>query len=268
MSGAKIRLKHLVNPSNGRAFLLSLSGGLSVGPIGQLANLEKRSSSLVCEHVTGVVLNKGTVKHVQASLAATRDVGLVVDLFGSTLLSQDPNDRQVVCSVEHAISLGADAVLAHVDIGVKAEGRLLQESALQIEEAEGWGLPVIVNMDTTQTNPGRQFSGVLIAHAARVAQEMGASAVAIPYAAPQEAFAEAISGIRIPAFINGGAQVGTVEGMLRTVADALKAGAAGVLFGPAFFGDKSPETVSRVVGEIVCEGKSLKKAKETHNLVL
>ena len=96
---------------------------------------------------------------------------------------------------------------------------------MQVEQAEAWGLSLIVNMDTTQTDPDKQFSGVLVGHAARLAQEMGASAVAIPYVGPQDAFREAIAGIEIPALINGGANVGTLQGMLRTVSDALEAGA-------------------------------------------
>ena len=266
MSGSRIRLKHLVDPSSGRAFVLSLAGGLSVGPIGQLADLEKGAFPLVNEHVTGIVLNKGVVKHLHEKLSETRDVGLIVDLFGSTLVSLDPNDRQVICSVEHAVSIGAEAVLAHVDIGVQAEGRLLQECAMQVEQAEAWGMPLIVNMDTTQTDAHKQFSGVLVAHAARLAQEMGAGAVAIPYVGPQEDFREAISGIKIPALINGGSHVGTPQGMLRTVSDALGAGAAGVLFGPAFLGTKSPNVVSKVLGEMIMGGKSLQEAKDLHPL--
>jgi len=75
-----------------------------------------------------------------------------------------------------------------------------------------------------------------------------------------------ISAIKIPALINGGSHVGTPQGMLRTVSDALGAGAAGVLFGPAFLGTKSPNVVSKVLGEMIMGGKSLQEAKDLHPL--
>ena len=64
-----------------------------------------------------------------------RDVGLIVHLSASTCMSPDPNCKVMVCSVEEAIKLGADAVSIHVNIGAEDEKSMLKDFGRVAREA-------------------------------------------------------------------------------------------------------------------------------------
>jgi DhnA family fructose-bisphosphate aldolase class Ia len=91
MIGKKIRLERIIDRNSRKTVIVPMDHGVTVGPVKGLADM-----------------HKGIVR--AGHRGAGRDVGLIIHLSGGTSMSPDPNAKELVCSVEEAIRLGADAV--------------------------------------------------------------------------------------------------------------------------------------------------------------
>ena len=178
-------------------------------------------------------------------------MGLIIGLFGGTLLTTRPDHREQVCTLEHAVRVGADAVLATVGLGSVDESLHLRLCGQIVREAASWGLPVVLRVETTQTDARRQYSATLSGHGARLAYELGADLVVVNYSDSAAAFAEAMRGVSIPVLIGGGPRMETDEMLLSSVAQAMKHGAQGVaLAAPLFWRDGPTATLTKLAESV------------------
>ncbi len=115
--------------------------GISVGPIPGLIDLKDAIGRVVDGGANAVVEHKGMV--AEGHRGSGRDVGLIVHLSASTGLSTQPNAKTLVCTVEEAIKLGADAVSIHVNLGNGQEKEMLHDFGYVSNEARRWGLPLL-----------------------------------------------------------------------------------------------------------------------------
>lgn len=251
MNAAPIRLRRVVNPRTGRALLLSFTAGLELGVVPGLADLPSTLGAFArTGMVSAAVVHAGVATSIFARLPDL-PCGLIVDLFGGTWMSARPDRREQICSVEHAVRVGADAVLATVGLGSADESHHLRLCGQVVREAGAWGLPVLLRIDTTQTDARRQYSATLSGHGARLAYELGADVVVVPYADSGPAFAEALGGVPIPVLIGGGPRLETDEALLDSVAQGLGHGAAGVCLSAAMFWQDGPSATLARLAEMV-----------------
>jgi fructose-bisphosphate aldolase/2-amino-3,7-dideoxy-D-threo-hept-6-ulosonate synthase len=175
----------------------------------------------------------------------------VVDLFGGTWMTTQPDRREQICSLEHAVRVGADAVLATVGMGGPDEARQLRLCGQIARDCTAWGMPFVIRIDTSETDARRQYSATLSGYGARMAYELGADLVAVNYcdAAASAVFAEALRGVAIPVLIAGGPNMDTDEALLASSAEAARAGARGVLLNaPLFWHDGPTPTLAKLAG--------------------
>jgi DhnA family fructose-bisphosphate aldolase class Ia len=251
MNAAPLRLRRITNPKTGRALLLSFTAGLELGPVPGLGDLPGTVGALAKTGLlTGAVVHAGVAQSLFARLPDL-PCGLVVDLFGGTMLTTRPDRREQVCSLEHAVRVGADAVLATVGLGSADESLHLRLCGQVVRDASSWGLPVVVRVDTTQTDARRQYSATLSGHGARLAYELGADLVVVNYSDSGPAFAEALRGVPIPVLIGGGPRLETDEALLDSVAQAMRHGAAGVALGAPLFWHDGPTAALTKLAETV-----------------
>ena len=90
-----------------------------------------------------------------------------------------------------------------------------------------------------------------VAHAARIAYEMGCHAVKVPWTGNAESFRKVCEAVPIPVLIAGGPSSGSFNETLEIVRYAMAAGGAGVCMGRQVFGAKDPEARVRALSEIV-----------------
>jgi DhnA family fructose-bisphosphate aldolase class Ia len=246
-----LRLRRITNPKTGRALLLSFTSGLELGPVSGLSDLPATVCALAeTGLITGAVVNAGAARSLFDRLADL-PCGLIVGLFGGTMLTSRPDHREQVCSLEHAIRVGADAVLATIGLGSADESLHLRLCGQIVREAALWGLPVVLRVDTTQTDARRQYSATLSGHGARLAYELGADLVVVNYSDSGAAFADAMLGVSIPVLIGGGPHMETDEALLSSVAQAMKGGAQGVALAAPLFWRDGPTTALNDLAQIV-----------------
>jgi DhnA family fructose-bisphosphate aldolase class Ia len=165
----------------------------------------------------------------------------------------------IVCSVEKAIKLGADAVSIHINIGAEDEPEMLRDFGMISEKCMEWGMPLLAMVYPRGKKVPDEKDPEAVKLAARLAAELGADIVKVPYTGSVKTFAEVVKGCPIPVVIAGGSKQNEEE-TLNTIEEVIKAGGAGLSMGRNAFQHENPERLVRAACSIVHEGKTAKEA--------
>jgi len=185
-------------------------------------------------------------------------LGLILRLDGGGTKLGKMGPGSQFYTVQDALRLGADAVAVSAFPGSPQEETTLHTLATVIGEAHAWGLPVMGEMVPGGFDSGPEYrTAESIAIAARVAAELGADWVKIPYA---DGFDRVVETCYVPAVILGGARKGSERAMLETIRHALDAGAAGVAIGRNIFQADDPAAMTAAVAAIVHKGAAVDEA--------
>jgi DhnA family fructose-bisphosphate aldolase class Ia len=244
---APLRLRRITRPQTGRAVLLSFTAGMELGAIPGMTDLPGAVGALAATgSVTGVIVHAGVLPSLFARFPDL-GCGVVVDLFGGTWMTAQPERRELICGLEHAVRVGADAVLATLGLGSSDEARQLRLCGQIARDCGAWGLPFLIRVETFQTDARRQFSATLCGYGARMAYELGADMVAVNAADVPQTFAEVLRGVAIPVLLGGGPNMATDDALLASVAEAARAGVRGVALGaPLFWRDGPTPTLAKL----------------------
>jgi DhnA family fructose-bisphosphate aldolase class Ia len=222
MNPPPLRLRRLREPHSGRILLLTLTHGLRAGTVPGLEDLPGGVAALAdtgCP--TGFVLRAGVVPSVLARTPSLR-AGVVVDLYASTWLVPRLAGEVPVCSVEHAVRVGADAVLATIALGSPEEPAQLRQAGRLSHECRAWGLPLILHVSTLEKGPLQQFSPSWVGMSARMAYELEADLVVVNLCEPITELTGVLEGIDVPVLIGGGPRMRNDDELLGSVREALR----------------------------------------------
>lgn len=238
MAGKQVRLARLFDPGSGRTVIVPMDHGLTQGPIEGLGDIPGLAGTLADSGADGLLVHRGMIRFLPAE--ALRRASLIVHLSGSTELGPDPGLKNTVGSVQTALSLGADAVSVHVNLGHPAEERMIKDLGRISDECFKYGLPLLAMMYHRPPAAHNSFEAGPIAHGVRVAAELGADVVKVNYTGDVESFARVVAAAPVPVVIAGGPKMDTDLEVLRTVKGAMEAGAAGVSIGRNVFQHPRP----------------------------
>lgn len=250
MEGKVIRLSRLFGGSP-RLLIVPMDHGVTLGAVGGLRNIKSVVRAVTAGGANAVVVHKGIAAEIAGELSAEPHAELIVHLSASTRLAPDPNRKVLVSSVEQALQLGATAVSVHVNLGSAAEPKMLRDLGRVGEECRRWGTPLLAMMYVRDGNPAHEHDPERLAHAARVAEELGADLVKVNYTGAPDTFAGVVSGVRIPVVIAGGAKTSEVTEFLAAVHGAVRAGARGVAIGRNIFEDPDPRNLTALVRQVL-----------------
>src|SRR5258708_4948675 len=158
------------------------------------------------------------------------------------------------------IARGADAVVVSAFPGTPQEELSLRSMAATIAEAHRWGLPVMGEMAPGGFDAGPEFrTPEVVAIAARVASELGADWLKLPYT---ENYQQVVRASLVPVAMLGGVKSNDPRVILASIHAALQAGAAGVALGRNIFQAEDPGGMTRAIAAIIHAGASVDKALE------
>ncbi len=261
MIGKAIRLERIIDRNSGKTVIIPMDHGVTVGPIEGLTDMRKAISNMVSGGANAILMHKGMVR--AGHRGSGRDVGLIIHLSGGTALSPDPNAKELVCTVEEAIKLGADAVSIHINLGAETDKEMLRQFGQVSERCLFWQVPLVAMMYTRGAKIKDEFDVQNVKLAARAGAELGADIVKVPYTGSVETFAQVVEGCPVPVVIAGGPKMGSDEEIFRMVEGALKAGATGVSIGRNAFQHEKPEQMVRALSKMVHEGAGIQAAAQT-----
>jgi fructose-bisphosphate aldolase, class I len=254
------RLRYIFNRRSGRAFVVPMDHGIGMGPVPGLYDMHETVSQMAGTGVNAVVVHKGLVRTIAPVLRQSPDVALVVHLCASTSQALDPNEKQLVCTVEEALALGADGVSVHVNIGAVTEGSMLRDFAEVAERCHELDVPLLAMVYARGPKLRVQYSEAFNAHCARVAYEIGADYVKVQYTGTRESFARVVSAVPIPVVIAGGPKMTSDREVLQLVWESLDAGGAGISIGRNVFGADSVPQMCRALSGIIHDNLSVADA--------
>ncbi len=250
MIGKEIRIERIVDRNTGRAVIVPMDHGFTLGQIEGLLDMTRVISDVSEGGANAIVLHKGIVK--RGHRRKGRDIGLIVHLSGSTSLNPDPNDKVLVCTVEEAVALGADGVSIHINLGAPNESKMLEDAAAVVRDCKRWGMPLLV-MIYPRGKGIDSFSPQSVGHCVRVAEELGADLIKTNYTGDPKSFGKIVKSCSVPVFIAGGEKAGDLETLV-AIRDSVNAGGAGVCVGRNAFQRENTTAFVRALCHVVHDG--------------
>ncbi len=261
MIGKQIRLERIIDRNSQKTVIIPMDHGVTVGPIEGLADMRTTVSKIVAGGANAILMHKGMVR--AGHRGKGKDVGLIIHLSGGTSMSPDPNAKELVCTVEEAIKLGADAVSIHINLGAETDKEMLRQLGDVSEKSSQWQIPLVAMMYTRGPKIKDEYDVKNIKHAARVGAELGADIVKVVYTGSIESFREVVEGCPVMVVIAGGPKMDSDEDIFKMVEGALEAGAAGVSIGRNAFQHKTPEKMVAALCKMVHKGAGIEEAVAT-----
>lgn len=258
--GKEIRMERITNRETGRTIIVPMDHGITMGPIDGLRDMTGAVNKVAEGGANAVLVHKGIVRSGHRGYG--QDIGLIIHLSASTVLGPDPNKKVSVTSVEEAVSLGADAVSVHVNVGAENESEQLREMGRISEDCAAWGMPLIAMMYPRGKKVEDQHDVEAVAHAARVGAELGADIIKTNFTGTSSSFREVTDGCPVPVVIAGGPKADTDMDILEMVSKSIRVGGAGVSIGRNVFQHENPTAMIRALSRIINEGASAKEAAE------
>lgn len=257
--GKEIRMERIMNRNTGKTVIVPMDHGATAGPIDGLIDLS-RAVDLVAEGGANAVIGHiGLPKYGHRH--SGKDIGLILHLSASTMLSPKPNKKVLVNTVENALRMGADGVSIHVNIGDDDEARMLEDFGNTVVDCAYWGMPLIAMV--YPRGPGieneKELEAVKIA--ARVGAELGADFVKTNYTGDPDSFAKVVEGCPAPVLIAGGSKLKAKE-MFKSIEDAMKVGAKGLSIGRNVFQHRNPSLFVKAACAIVHDNITAEEANE------
>lgn len=260
MIGKTIRMERIMDRTKGTTVIVPMDHGVTVGPIKGLTALKGTVNAVAQGGANAVLMHKGMV--AEGHRGVGKDIGLIIHLSAGTALGQDPNCKVLVCTVEEAIKLGADAVSIHVNIGAPDEKTMLRDFGRVASSCLDWGMPLLAMVYPRGPKIENPYEVTVVKHAARLGAELGADLVKVPYTGDPESFQEVTQGCPVPVLIAGGEKMDTDRDVLAMVKGAMEAGAAGVSIGRNVFQHPNPRKMVEAISLLVHKGASLQEALE------
>lgn len=239
--------------------MVPMDHGVSIGPAAGIEDPRATVDLVRQGGATCVVVQKGLVRHV-APVAG--EMGILVHLSASTDLNPDPNEKRLVGDVADVLRLGADGASVHVNVGAPTESAMVEDLGAIASQCDEWGVPLLAMMYPRGHEIRDPHDLKLVKHVARLGVELGADIVKVPYTGSVASFREVVRGAPQPLIVSGGPRTSSPTDFLRTVWEAVEAGAAGVSVGRNIWQHPDPVAMTRAVSEIVINDGTLERALE------
>jgi DhnA family fructose-bisphosphate aldolase class Ia len=241
------RRQHHVFARDGRAVVVAMDGARN-GPSRGLERAADAVAQVVAGGVDAILTTVGMARSVAATLGGT---GLILAL--------DSEGPIADYGVEQAVRVGADAVELKVFPGNPQESKLadLRRLAARCEE---WGMPLLAEPIPVSFQETSAHTIPNVAKAARIAAEAGADFVKVHYVGPIGEYRYVTESCYVPVLVLGGPAKDDPRDALQMAADALEAGARGVVFGRNIVTHPRPDRMAAAIGEIVHGGATVDAA--------
>ena len=235
--------------ANGHTLIVACDHGMISGPDKGIENMESTLAQVIEGGVDAVMASYGTATRFAQKLAR---VGLVLRLDGGgTKLGPMTGPGAQFYTVEDALRVGADAVCVSAFPGSPIEEPTLEVLARVIRQAHAWGVPVMAEIVPGGFDSGPEFrTAESVSISARVAAELGADWVKIPYV---DGFRQVVESCYVPVVVLGGPTKGDLRQTLEMVKAAMLAGAVGGAIGRNIWQADQPARMAAALASLIHE---------------
>ncbi len=268
--GKRVRLNRLFSPIDHRAVCVAADHGWMSDPTPNVLELRRILGQVVAGGADGVLVSFGTALRMGTLFEGKNAPALLIRadwmnmprLGGSNVSNILPavNFRKKATScAKDALLVGASAITIYYFIGYSDEFEAIniEQAAFFARECRKIGLPLIIEpMAVGAAVTGVNITEILIA-SARIAAEIGADALKIPYTNDVRSFKKLVDEAGVPVLVLGGAKSDDPRDALELAEEALRAGASGTVFGRNVTKAKDPAKMVSDICALVHGGKSI-----------
>ena len=275
MNGKRIRLSRLFNPKTGKTVIIPIDHGLIMGNIEGLSDPVRVLKDLIELEIDATLMSPGLGK-ISSDLFLGKNTPARILTVDFPLPSTTPGNFEDIIShepaatVEFALRWGFDAVKILfpwcTDKEVLAKTiKLVSEFS---EKCDVWGMPLMLEpvLWGISIPEEKAKDPALLENAARMAMEIGADIVKMPYTGDVSRFSEFVSSIHVPVVVLGGPRMKSVRDVLKVAEESIKAGAKGIVFGRNVWQNPSMKDLVKALEDIVHRGSTAEEVIEKYHL--
>jgi DhnA family fructose-bisphosphate aldolase class Ia len=232
---------------DGRALIVAMDHGLIDGPTPGLERPDQTIAKVAAGGADAVLTSYGVARRFARELAP---LGLILRVDGgATSLGAAGGPGATFFGVEEALRLGADAVAVSAFPGSPVEVESLARLAHVIAAAHAWGLPVMAEMVPGGfDSPPEKRTLDAISISARVAAELGADFVKIPFVA---GFERVVQTCYVPVVVLGGKRKDDPRVTFEMLRASLQAGGAGAVIGRNIWQSPHPTRMAAALSAMI-----------------
>jgi DhnA family fructose-bisphosphate aldolase class Ia len=257
-TGKTLRMRRFCR--RGGTVIIPLDHPLYAEPPPPLADLPALVRRIAATEADGILVTPGMLPFV-APVAG--DLAIVLRVDGThTRLGQHIERTDMITTAEHALTLGADMVVANIFVGTDNEEFHLAKLGKLATDCRRLGLPLMGEMIPVSILDFHYAKGKKqaatdalnrdIGLVARLGAEIGADVIKTQYTGDAAGFRHVVQGTPVPIWIAGGpVEAPDDDVFMRTVEAAVDAGAAGVVIGRNVWQRKDPSAMIGALCRIV-----------------
>lgn len=246
--------------ADGRSVIVALDHALTAGHVAGLRRPAPLLADLATAGADAVIAAPGGARLAREA-APQLPVLMTVDYYGTTTTPGEAGTLEqhaLLFSAAHAKALGASGLKClwvHGRRDPDAQLAALRATAGLLDEARSLGLPVMVEavLWGGDLAPAREHEGALVAHAARMAFELGADLIKVALPDDVGPLADVAASIPVPIVVMGG-PVADPRGLFARIRTVLDAGVRGVALGRNVWAAREPMTMVAALRALVHDG--------------
>lgn len=247
----------LFNRESGRTFITAIDHGMVTGVQPGNKRILSVVEKLVSCEPEGILISPGVLRctgNLFAFHGAPSPIIRTDFLLVGERVEGLGEHYRVLCGPDEAASLGAEAIIMFLALGVK-NGSMIADNARAVAEAahraHRIGMPLLVEVVLWGARLAETRDPQLLSWGCRMAAELGADIVKTEYTGEPETMAEVIEGCPVPVLILGGAKTESEATLLETTREAVNVGARGVVYGRNIWQAEEPLRISASIREVL-----------------
>jgi fructose-bisphosphate aldolase/2-amino-3,7-dideoxy-D-threo-hept-6-ulosonate synthase len=264
--GKKMRLRRLFEPKTGTTFMFAISHGTAAPVV--LEGLD-RIKEMVRHAIKGgadvIYLSRGMANYVADEFARNKTTCFALKISASATGASIPNQEVLISSIEEAVILGADAVVALIPLAPENETQIISWVGKIGEKCYRLGMPFIAEAEypasyapgTPKIDYGEKVE--YLKRSARLCAELGADIVKTNWTGSVSSFREIVKVAEVPVIVAGGSRESDKD-LLAKIELAMNAGAVGCSVGRNIFQHRNPELMVKAISKVVHREMSAEEA--------
>lgn len=278
-SGLQARMDRLFNRcGDGIAVCVAADHGYMSDVTPNVVKLHSITEAIIRAGVDGILLSPGQAMRMAHLFQGRQGPALILRAdwmnmprLGTSNVTNAVPQRlllhQKVINAEQALALGATAITIYLFLGyndqIEADG--IRICSTFVRECRQVGLPCIIE----PLAYGGQVTGAnmveILTLGARMAVELGADALKIPYTGDVDTFRNLVEVSGVPVLVLGGARSDNERDAMELFAEALEAGCRGCLMGRNVTKSPEPQSMIEQLCGIAHQGWSVTRAMQTED---
>lgn len=258
--GKTIRMNHIFR-EDGRAAMVAINQGITMGPRNGIEDVDKIISTLLPEHPDSFTMHKGTAVHAADMFAGKS--GLVLKATNRTKFF-GPDEIQVA-TIEDAVRLGADAVSFGLTVADAHEQRTLEMVSRLVSISNEMGIPTVAHAYPSGNliDDSVRYTVEQVGYATRIAREIGIDIIKTYWTGDRDSFAKIVEfGSPSKVVISGGPKCATLRACFDMTWQGIQAGCHGITYGRNIWQHAYPAAVLRGLVAIIHNGATVDEAME------